>query len=307
MKVWLCPCLLACLAVFGWQYREPLRAAVLQSSNPRPNDVALIQAGFNFRNGQTHGTQTLVRTRLLEREQIRKLRQQDKSFATDISAVLTNEHEAWQSQWESETDRLTRLKSQGLDDAAFKNSIGEALLDEAWLETQIQPLSEVSESELKVAFAQIQSQSFVPESWLMSHLFLSKNSPGKADRRVEIQDIQQKLNPESWRQLVQRVSEDLRSKDQAGVLGWLSPNRISPDILAAAQTMHEGEIRGPFSTQLGWHWFWCTAFHPKRALTFSEINSELEAAVTYRKRKIALEQILHRHPGRALQDNRRHQ
>jgi hypothetical protein len=303
MKRWILPIFLAFLVMVGHIWRDSVRNFLLGGSGvPQNTLIRQEEASLAFRQGWSSGTPDAARRNVLFGALVRQQRLVDQNFHPDIRQAYAAEWQAWTRQWEDETDRLQRLTGQGLAEADMEQRIQDAVLDEAWLEKQLADVSRVSDEEIEAAFKQYQSQMKLPPVHRVAHLFLSRHGSVKKDRSPELAAIRQKLDQGTqWAELIQKHSEDARSKPRAGDLGWLSSERMPTEFMAAVKGLQPGQTSGPISTPLGWHLIRVLEKKTARKLALEEVRSELDSMLSGRKRTAALEGLTRRfsqsHPG----------
>ncbi len=224
---------------------------------------------------------------------IRHQRQAD--GAVDVAAAAAEELRLWRRQFETEIAAAERLKSQRLTEAELEKRILEAQLDGAWLEAQLRRRSGAATDAEVRAWHQAHAESLrVPETHHVAHLFLTAHDPKKPERAAEMAAIQDKLKaqPGAWSELIRKHSEDPRTKDRAGDLGWISRTRMPPDFMDAVERLQPGQTSGPLRTTLGWHLIRVLERRPSTLPSWQECRSEIEAHLSDGKRATALELVL---------------
>lgn len=307
MKSWLVCLFLALLTLALHHERERVRVWLLSTaSDLSPAWVQEEAAKQAFRGRASAQPTTDVQQRLQLQQLIRQHRLADTSFRADVSNQTTQEFQAWRRQWEKDEERSQRLAWQRMTEAEMEIRLREDLLDQAWLEQQIRPQTEVSKTELEAAFSAQREGLRLPAAFHAAHLFLSRHPAEKGDRSAEIEGLRRRLQSgESWAALVQKHSEDARTRSQAGDLGWVSETRMPAALIQAAKTLKHGENSAPISTPLGWHLIKVLERQPARSPALADVAPELSVSIIQAKRQIALDQLLqrllsHRNPGPAL-------
>lgn len=205
-------------------------------------------------------------------------------FQADVSEALAAEMELWRKQFHlGDQDRAERLAMQGLDEAAMRERLRECLLDEAFLEQRVQP---VSEPAVQAWFESHREQLRIPELYQVSHIFLSAHDPKKPDRSPEIQAISKRLAAgEDFAGLAARLSEDARSRPLGGDLGWVSPARMPEDIMTSLAQQTLRKPGAPVRSRLGWHIFLVRERRASRIPALKEVRAEISALLDLRQRE----------------------
>jgi parvulin-like peptidyl-prolyl isomerase len=217
--------------------------------------------------------------------------QRPPDFIADIKQAAQAEYYLWEAQFEKGAkDRQQRLLCQQQSEMSIKAGIKEHLLDEAWLEQQLQKTAPpVSDADARAWFTQHAESLRIPALHHVSHLFLTRHDPKKPDRSTEIRALHQRLmRGENWAELTSQHSEDERNRHRAGDLGWLSRERMPADFMTAVEAQKLGSFSQPIQTRLGWHILRITERKASRLPRFEEVRSEIKAWINQAKREAAL-------------------
>jgi hypothetical protein len=214
------------------------------------------------------------------------------TFRPDLDLAVKAEFEIWHKQFEKgATDRQTRLRWQGETEASLKQSIQDDLRVQSWLEKQLQELvPPINEAQALVWFTEHAEQLRQPTEFHVAHIFLSRHEPTRPNRSAEIQALHEQLTSgkATFTELAARHSEDSRSKDRGGDLGWLSATRMPADLIQAVNALKVGETSLPIETKLGWHLLRVSARQASRLPHFAEVREEIIAMLGQQQREIAL-------------------
>ena len=164
-------------------------------------------------------------------------------FITDVKQAAQAEFHLWEAQFEKGAeDRHQRLLWQQQSETTIKTEIKEHLLDEAWLEQQLQKAAPpVTDADARAWFSQHAESLRIPAMHHVSHLFLTRHDPKKPDRSTEIRALHQRLmRGEPWAELTSQHSEDERNRHREGDLGWLSRERMPTDFMTAVERQPAG-------------------------------------------------------------------
>jgi hypothetical protein len=265
--------LLLVLSLIGWwlwqHSSQEIRGAILRDAR--------------FLNPQ------ITRETIEQRLHIRTQRPPD--FIADVKQAAQAEFHLWQAQFEKGAeDRQQRLLWQQQSETNIKAGIKEHLLDEAWLEQQLQKAATpVTDAQAHAWFTKHAERLRLPARHHVSHLFLTRHDPKKPDRSTEIHALYQRLmRGESWAELTAKHSEDERSRHRAGDLGWLSRERMPSEFMTAVEAQKFGLFSQPIETKLGWHILRVTERQASLLPRFEEVHSEIKAWLHQVKREAAL-------------------
>lgn len=216
-------------------------------------------------------------------------------FITDVKQAAQAEFHLWEAQFEKGAeDRHQRLLWQQQSETTIKTEIKEHLLDEAWLEQQLQKAAPpVTDADARAWFSQHAESLRIPALHHVSHLFLTRHDPKKPDRSTEIRALHQRLmRGEPWAELTSQHSEDERNRHREGDLGWLSRERMPTDFMTAVEAQKLGLFSQPIQTRLGWHILRVTERQTSRLPRFEEVHSEIKAWLHQAKREAALKTLI---------------
>lgn len=214
------------------------------------------------------------------------------TFRPDLDQAVKAEFEIWREQFEKGIiDRQNRLSWQGQTEALLKQSIQQDLRLQAWLEQQLQELAPaITDAQALAWFKDHAEQLRRPTCFHVAHLFLSRHDPKCPDRSAEIQALHEQLTTgkASFTDLAARHSEDSRSKDRGGDLGWISATRIPADLIQVVNVLKLGETSPPTESKLGWHLLRVSARQASRLPQFAEVREEIIAMLDQQRREIVL-------------------
>lgn len=306
MKPWFLTMLLITVTTVAYQWRESCRQWLL---GPEPAESSTeIQEEISrlvFRRGFLPDLAEAASQKILLQQTLRNHRLADTAFHADVTEAVAQEMQSWRRQWEKDEERQKRLIWQRLDETEMEKAIREAHLDQVWAEEQTAGEIKVTEAELDLAFAAQRKHLEIPAAIHVAHLFLSPHQPNQKDRVNEIALIHHRLTAgEKWAALVQKYSEDPRTKNQGGDLGWLTASRVPPEFITVVHRMNLGDISTPIQTGLGWHIVRVFEKQPAYPPRLAEVSSELKASLVDQKQIAAIDRLvrrlLHGHPGATL-------
>ncbi len=219
-----------------------------------------------------------------------------KSPDTGLSKdAVKRESERMQRQFADAAEFPKRLAAQQLTPKSLEARINDAQLDEAWIEAEIQTrFKVVTPQDLRAWYDEFKETLRIPQAHHAAHIFLTRHDPAKPDRSAEIREIQRQLlaKEKTFAQLAKEHSEDDRSKNLGGDLGWFTQQRMPADFIAAVETLKVGQLSKPVQTQLGWHLILVLERQASRLPALVEVTPEITALLTTKRRDAALKSLL---------------
>lgn len=177
-----------------------------------------------------------------------------------------------------------RMELQGLTEPQLREKITAELAEtraiESWLKSQrAASPGQLGESAAQEWFARNRESLRLPERVRASHIFLTAHDAEKPDRTAEMDHIRQQLaaGAATFAQLTAKFSEDDRSKNIGGDLGWFSRERVPEDFATAIFALPVGKTSPVFRTRLGWHIARVQEKKPSRLPEFTEVREEVVA------------------------------
>jgi peptidyl-prolyl cis-trans isomerase C len=212
-----------------------------------------------------------------------------------LKDAVKRESERMQRQFADAAEFPKRLAAQQLTPKSLEARINDAQLDEAWIEAEIQTrFKVVTPQDLRAWYDEFKETLRIPQAHHAAHIFLTRHDPAKPDRSAEIREIQRQLlaKEKIFAQLAKEHSEDDRSKNLGGDLGWFTQQRMPADFIAAVETLKVGQLSKPVPTQLGWHLIIVLERHASRLPALAEVTPEITALLTSKRRDAALKSLL---------------
>ncbi|MEZ5384289.1 MAG: peptidylprolyl isomerase [Prosthecobacter sp.] len=198
-------------------------------------------------------------------------------------------------QFADEAQYPSRLAAMQETQQSLDEEIRDAQLDEQWIAEKIaHRLAEVSETDARAWYDDYRETLRIPAAYHAAHLFLTRHDTTKPNREAELKEIQSRLDATkgSFAELVARYSEDERTKLLGGDLGWFTRERMPADFIEAVEKLPPGQVGGPFSTKLGWHWIVVKERRESRVPEFDEVRDEILALLTSQRREAAVKSLV---------------
>lgn len=239
---------------------------------------------------RSQALENLVNDRLLRASRSKR------SSATALSKdAVKRESERMQRQFADADEFPKRLAAQHLTPKSLEARINDAQQDEAWIEAELQSrCKSVTPQDLRAWYAESKETLRIPQAHHAAHIFLTRHDPAKPDRSAEIREIQRQLltKDKTFAQLAKEHSEDDRSKNLGGDLGWFTQQRMPADFIATVEKLKVGQLSEPVQTQLGWHLILLLERHASRLPSLAEAAPEITALLTTKRREAALKNLL---------------
>lgn len=204
---------------------------------------------------------------------------------------------------------LATLRQRFQDDADFQatldhnqldeQSLGRALRLELWSEAVLAALvaaaPQLSATDVALYYHLHPDEFVLAEQRLARHLLITINPelPGNSasDSRQRILRLRSELlrHPHKFAKLAARYSECPTALKE-GMLGWVKPGLLFPELDAALFALAEGGLSLPLETSIGLHLVRCEAIKPARLLSLEQAQPAIERAHRERhKRRIVAE------------------
>ena len=110
-----------------------------------------------------------------------------------------------------------------------------------------------------------------------SHILIAIDEDTTDEKAAElIEEIQSKLDTETFEDLAKEYSDDPGSAAVGGDLGWAEPGLFVPEFESALFSMNVGEISAPVKTDFGYHLIRMDDIKTGQQQAFEDIEYELE-------------------------------
>lgn len=191
------------------------------------------------------------------------------------------------ARFESRDEMQQQLEAEGIDsEKELRLRLGAQLQQQKYVETRIAPLIEVSEEEAMQWFEEHSKEFANPDRVQARHVFQSTLGHSSAEAKATLEKALEDLNAKrkSFKEIAANVSEDRRTKNLGGNLGWLSEARLPADFGSQVFTLPVGRPE-LVRSKLGWHLVEVTARKPATSRSFEEARDEVFAAIESVKRR----------------------
>jgi len=168
------------------------------------------------------------------------------------------------------------------------------LQQEKYVQQQIQPYIEVSDEEARQWYDNHKKELAMPERRRVRHVFLATLDHPSDEAKSQLEGHLARIlsGEKKFEDVAKAVSEDERSKNHGGDLGWMSQRRIPGDFGSAA---FSSSIHSPalIRTKLGWHIIEVTAVKEPELLPYETMEVEVATAISDSRRQDAIKQYRH--------------
>lgn len=188
-----------------------------------------------------------------------------------------------------EEELKQRIQGIVVNPGHFKNWYRQQQRHYKWIEKKIKNSIQVNESEVNDWYNNNKEQLEIPETIKVRHIFVTTSDPKRPNAEERIEKVYEALMAgESFEKISASYSDDPRTKNKGGDLGWLSRERIPPAFSGLAFQIKPGNISEPFQTKLGWHCIRVDEKQPPRIPDFNEVRNQIFAYLENQKREHAI-------------------
>lgn len=194
------------------------------------------------------------------------------------------------------SDELDKaMTAQGIESRKeLRFRLAARLQQEKYVQQQIQPYIEVSDKEARQWYDDHKKELTMPERRRVRHVFLATLDHPSDEAKAELEGHLALIlsGREKIEDVAKSVSEDERSKNHGGDLGWMSQQRIPGDFGTA---VFSTPIHSPvlIRTKLGWHIMEVTAVKGPELLPYETMKEEVATSISDSRRKDAIKQYRH--------------
>lgn len=192
-------------------------------------------------------------------------------------------------------EMIEALKAYGFNgEKELRYRLAAKLQQEKYILTKIQPGITVSDAEAKKWYDDFKEKTIIPERVNVQHIFISRlPAPGQtaeqkaAYAHTTLRNASQQLDSHPFHELA-KISEDERTKNNSGHLGWIHRGRIAKDFTDAC---FSAPINTPqiIETKLGWHLINVLDKQAAKARSYHEVKPEIITAIETIRRKEQIE------------------
>jgi parvulin-like peptidyl-prolyl isomerase len=199
-------------------------------------------------------------------------------------------HAEFASRFPSAEDLKAAMVSQGIpDEQALRDRLAARIQQEKYVAMRIGPLAVVSDEEVATWYAENQEHFAQPARIEVRHLFQSTltRPPEEAQQTLATALASLKDGSGDFAALAKELSEDAASRDAGGALGWMTRERLPPELAAQIFDLPLNEPQ-LVRSRLGWHLLEVTGRRPPEARSLEEAGPEVRAALEAVKQRDAI-------------------
>ncbi|MBU6178106.1 MAG: peptidylprolyl isomerase [Verrucomicrobia bacterium] len=262
-----------------------LPAAAQESGTP--GDVIGTAGDLEVRAGEV-----TAHLATLTREERGALRGDPAAFGRYLRALLVQRlvlREALAAEWDKSAAVAERMRI-----------LREGIVANTWLESKgAAPEGYPNEKELAEAYEANRESFLQPKSWQLAQIFVAAPRPAvgatePAGAEAKMKRIEAALgkDPAAFAKLAAAESEEPVSAAKGGEIGWLTEERIHPDIRAVVPRMKLGEISAPVRMDDGWHFVRILDIRETRIPTLEQVRGTLAEQLRAEKARAGTEGYL---------------
>lgn len=182
------------------------------------------------------------------------------------------------------------MKSQGIaSEHELRDRLAARIQQEKYLASQIASTTKVTDAEARQWFDDNRSYLTIPERVEARHLFIPTldHPPEAAKAKLTSALAALTTGKKDFVTLARELSEDPATKDNGGMLGWMTRDRLPADFATPvfSLALHQPAL---IRSRLGWHLVEVTARKPAAQETFEQAKPEIIAALEAVKSRQAI-------------------
>ncbi len=207
------------------------------------------------------------------------------------ASVVDDALERVVARYESREDFLADMQRNELDMDALREALRRELKVEAILDRVSAQAATISELDVRIYYYMHTDKWQRPERRSARHILITVNPDFPENERAAVeQRLQSVLNrvqrkPHRFAEQAMKHSE-CPTALQGGLLGELSRGQLYAELDAELFTMHEGEIRGPIASPMGFHLLYCERIQPGGQVPLAEVAERIRELLTERRRRM---------------------
>jgi len=212
------------------------------------------------------------------------------------SATINHELNHIQSQFPDKKLLLAALAAQRLTFDVLKKNIEKTLVKEAFVRANIASNAQATDDQVKAFYGENKDTFIKPETFKISHIYVSIPAPGDGEAesvedRAKAKEIldwvkseaRKKINlaslalksGKSFTIIAKEFSEDPKTFDKGGDLGFVTKNRTLPEISSAMTKLKVGEASSIIESSLGFHIIQLTEKKESHLIDLDEVKPEI--------------------------------
>ena len=212
------------------------------------------------------------------------------------SATIDRELNHIQSQFPDKKLFLAALAAQRLTFDVLKINIKKTLVKEEFIRANIVSKVQVNDDKVKSFYDKNKDTFIKPETFKISHIYVSIPAPGDGEAesiedRAKAKEIidwvtneaRKKINlallalkkGEPFTSVAKEFSEDPKTSEKGGDLGFMMRNQTLPEISSAMVKLKLGEVSSVIESSLGFHIIQLTEKKESHVIPLTEVKPEI--------------------------------
>lgn len=212
------------------------------------------------------------------------------------SATIDRELDHIQTQFPDKKLFLAALAAQRLTFDVLKKNIKKTLVKEEFVRANIVSEVQVTDDKVKSFYDKNKDTFIKPETFKISHIYVSIPAPGdgeadspedrakakeildwvknEARKKIDLASLSLKSG-ESFTSVAKEFSEDPKTSEKGGDLGFLMKNQTLPEVSSAMVKLKVGEISSVIESSLGFHIIQLTEKKESHPIALAEVKPEI--------------------------------
>ncbi len=212
------------------------------------------------------------------------------------SATIDRELNHIETQFPDKKLFLAALAAQRLTFDVLKKNIKKTLVQDEFVRANIAPEVRVNDDKVKSFYDKNKATFIKPETFKISHIYVSIPGPGDGEAestedRAKAKEIIDWVTNEARKKIdlaslalnegktftsvAKEFSEDPKTSEKGGDLGFLMKNQTLPEIAGAMVKLKVGETSSVIESSLGFHIIKLTSKKKSQAIALDEVKPEI--------------------------------
>ena len=232
----------------------------------------------------------------------------------DLNELIKMMPPSYQAMFRSD-DQITKLLERQIDNILFSQEARRLQLDQdptvrykieeftkgmltqALIDTQVNKSVTVTDGEIEEYYKKHQDEFQVPEKIKVSHILIAvaPDAPEseKKEKKAQAEEIHAKAKAgEDFSGLAKKYSDDTKTKNRGGVLGFFSKGSKNPELEKAAFSLKKDEVSNPILTPKGYQIIKLLDTKEATTKSLEESKSRISNKLQQQKRNDAVTKLL---------------
>jgi peptidyl-prolyl cis-trans isomerase C len=232
----------------------------------------------------------------------------------DLNELIKMMPPSYQAMFKTD-DQITKLLERQIDNILFSQEarrlqldqdptvrykieeFSKGILTQALIDTQVNKSVTVTDGEIEEYYKKHQDEFKVPEKIKVSHILIAvaPDAPEKEkkEKQAQAEEILAKVKAgEDFSGLAKKYSEDTKTKNKGGVLGFFSKGSKDAALETAAFNLKKGEVSNVILTTKGYQIVKLIDRKEAKTKNFEESKNRISNKLQQRKRNDAIEKLL---------------